>query len=114
MKRYTFILAAMLIAGPLYADGRKSYLEQIQVNDLNVRREGQRVNLSFLPDLSSLRVRTQDRLSLVPVLVSADGRHERALEPIVIYGRVRGVKLDRQLMRQADVQDYGVTVRGKG
>ena len=43
MKRYTFILAAMLIAGPLYADGRKSYLEQIQVNDLNVRREGQRV-----------------------------------------------------------------------
>lgn len=114
MKRYTFILAAMLIAGPLYADGRKSYLEQIQVNDLNVRREGQMVNLSFLPDLSNLRVRTQDRLSLVPVLVSADGRHERALEPIVIYGRVRGVKLDRQLMRQADVQDYGVTVRRKG
>lgn len=62
MKRYTFILAAMLVAGPLHADGRKSYLEQIQVNDLNVRREGQMVNLSFLPDLSSLRVRTQDRL----------------------------------------------------
>ena len=88
MKRMIMLFGWMLIVC-MAASGQTHFLEQVDWGTPSVVKQGENVRVKVDIRLDAMRLKIQQALRLVPVIVSADGSQEAALQPVVIEGRVR-------------------------
>lgn len=88
MKRMIMLFGWMLIVCTV-ASGQTRFLEQVDWGTPSVVKQGENVRVKVDIRLDEMRLKIQQALRLVPVIVSADGSQEVALQPVVIEGRVR-------------------------
>ena len=88
MKRMIMLFGWMLIVCTA-ASGQTRFLEQVDWGTPSVVKQGENVRVKVDIRLDAMRLKIQQALRLVPVIVSADGSQEAALQPVVIEGRVR-------------------------
>lgn len=88
MKRMIMLFGWMLIVCTV-ASGQTRFLEQVDWGTPSVVKQGENVRVKVDIRLDEMRLKIQQALRLVPVIVSADGSQEAALQPVVIEGRVR-------------------------
>lgn len=88
MKRMIMLFGWMLIVCTA-ASGQTHFLEQVDWGTPSVVKQGEKVRVKVDIRLDEMRLKIQQALRLVPVIVSADGSQEAALQPVVIEGRVR-------------------------
>ena len=80
-----------------------SYLEAVRVENRRVEKQGKEVAVSLDLNLDDLKLDRQHSLTLVPVLVSADGSEETGLSPVVVNGKVRH-KVAERLIALGDAE----------
>ena len=76
--------------------GKKNvtYLDAVRFENREIAKDGREVCLNMDIILDSAKIRTQHTVSLTPVLVSADGKQEKAFETVIVDGKTRH-KVDR-------------------
>lgn len=95
MKKTRLLLAGLLLACPA-AFAQTYYLENLKVENRTVEKEGQTVRISMDVNMDEVEMKNQHSLRLVPTLVSADGKQEQELDPILVNGKIRNKVMDRQ------------------
>ena len=80
-------------------------LQQLQINDLDVYCQSERVHVDFTLDISAIELGKNNKLVYTPVLRSSDGKHKQQLEKIVLNGRNVTIQEFRSpRMRVSDAQ----------
>lgn len=88
MKRIIFIATWMVGAfSPSLA--QTAYLESIQVENRQVTKNGSNVRVQMDIRLDDLHMKKQHSVQLFPVIRSADGVREQALQPVHMDGKIR-------------------------
>ena len=88
MKRIIFIATWMAGAfSPSLA--QTAYLESIQVENRQVTKNGSNVRVQMDIRLDDLHMKKQHSVQLFPVIRSADGVREQALQPVHMDGKIR-------------------------
>lgn len=95
MKKTIILLTCLLAASPAVW-AQNAYLEQLKVENRSVEKVNRSVRVTADLNLDGMKLNTQHSLQLVPVIVSADGKHEQALDPVVVNGKIRSKVLERQ------------------
>lgn len=95
MKKTRLLLAGLLLACPAVF-AQTYYLENLKVENRAVEKEGQTVRISMDVNMDEVEMKNQHSLRLVPTLVSADGKQEQELDPILVNGKIRNKVMDRQ------------------
>lgn len=96
MKKKNLIPIALLLGIAPSAFAQTAYLESVKVENRQVEKDGQNVRIQMDLSLDDLQMKNQHTLQLVPVLVSADGTQEQALEPVYVDGRIRSKVVERR------------------
>ena len=89
--------------------GKKNvtYLDAVRFENREIAKDGREVCLNMDIILDSAKIRTQHTVSLTPVLVSADGKQEKAFETVIVDGKTRHkVFLRREALDQTDSARY--------
>ena len=88
MKRYsisTVVLLAACLTLSAFDGGHT--LQLVRVNDLDLSREDDRMNVEFVLDFSAVELGRNQQVIYTPVLSSADGTQQAVLGKIVLNGR---------------------------
>lgn len=110
MKK-TFISMALwlLLTPPVLA--QTAYLESVKVDNRRVEKDGAEVRVRMDLGLEGLEMKNQHTLRLVPVIVSADGTREHALQPVHVDGRIRSKVVKRRAALDKDAAADGTRLR---
>ena len=109
--KYIYLSIILLILGfghlTLQADNAAGYLNDIDISNREVSRQNREVRLKMVVDLSRLKMRTQQSVALIPVLMSNDGSREAAFPALVIDGRTRYKMYQRaKQIKSVDMPPY--------
>lgn len=78
------------------AKGQNSYSGEIQYNDIQSFKQGEKLTIQLYMDLSSIVLPKQLIISQTPVIESTDLSREYSFDPIIITGAVRNKVFQRQ------------------
>ena len=109
--KYIYLSIILLILGfghlTLQADNAAGYLNDIDISNREVSRQNREVRLKMVVDLSRLKMRTQQSVAQIPVLMSNDGSREAAFPALVIDGRTRYKMYQRaKQIKSVDMPPY--------
>ena len=95
MKKIVMTIAWLLAWTPA-AFAQTAYLESVKMENNRVEKVGADVRVQMDLVFDGLDLKKQHSLQLVPVIVSADGTREQALQPVQVDGRIRNKVLKRR------------------
>ena len=108
MKRFVTTVAFLLSLGALGLSAQG--ITGVQVKNENIKKKGQKVNVSMQLDLTQMDVSRQRSVSFQPVIVANDGSRELALPAVIVDGKVRSRIHHRQeLLTGAEVHPEAYT-----
>lgn len=115
MKKYIIPLALLFIQD-ISSYAQTGYLDEIKIANEKVSKTSNRqVTVGMDMDLSTLKIKTQHSLRIVPILVSQNGNNKVELPSIVVNGKVRHKALRRteSLDKITVYPDVQTTIRRK-
>lgn len=104
---YAAMLSAMFLCG-IQAEGRqtRAYLEDITVSSHSVSVDSGKVTLEMKIDLRGLKIRGQECIELIPVIVSPDRKSEFEFPSVYIDGWARHAAAGRDMaLKEKDARD---------
>lgn len=95
MNRFITLLICLVLQLPVTVLAQRSYLEQVEVQNVQVFVDGQKVSLGMIINLDQLQLDSNDLLVLTPILRHQESDLIEPLPQIQIAGRKRGIILKR-------------------
>lgn len=98
----SILLAAAAAIVPVAAKDSASTLSSLKVQDMNISRANDNLNVSFKLDFSGVNLGSNEQIIYTPMIVGEEEGQQVALTPIILNGRNAQIKWEREPKRHRE------------
>lgn len=95
MNKIIYIVIALMTITLPDVFGQEYYNDQLTIENLNISKEGDVINISMDVNLNNLKLNKNEMLIVTPVILSKETEDAKELEPFTVIGKLRNKVLQR-------------------